>query len=146
MSKSNVFEQALLDLIFLNTPITLLGDAAGLLGSAVGGSLYVSFHTADPGEAGDQSTSETGYTAYARVAVARNAGGWTRTGSSVSPTSNIDAPECTASPGAALTNFGIGTSASGAGKLLYKGPLTPNITMAAGVIPRLKNTSTVTEE
>ena len=146
MSKSNVFEAALLDLLFLNTAITLVGDASGLPASGAAGSLFVSFHTADPGEPGDQTTSETAYTGYARVAVARSAGGWTRTSNSISPTSNVDAPECTASPGAALTHFGIGTSSSGAGKLLYKGALSPNITTAVGVIPRLKTTSTITED
>ncbi len=29
--------------------------------------LYVSLHTGDPGEAGDQTTSEAAYTSYARV-------------------------------------------------------------------------------
>jgi hypothetical protein len=31
-------------------------------------------------------------------------------------------------------------------KMLYKGTVTPNITMAAGVIPRLKTTSTISED
>jgi archaellum component FlaG (FlaF/FlaG flagellin family) len=75
MSKSNTFETDLLGLIFNNTDITLIGDAAGLQNSATAGSLYVSLHTADPGEAGDQITNETAYTNYARVAVARTGGG-----------------------------------------------------------------------
>jgi hypothetical protein len=68
------------------------------------------------------------------------------TGNSVSPVANIDFGECTASPGGAITHFAIGTNSTGAGKLLYKGTVTPNITMAVGVIPRLKTTSTVTED
>lgn len=146
MSKTNTFENDLLLLIFNNTDITLIGDAAGLQNSATAGSLYVSLHTADPGEAGSQTTNETAYTGYARVAVARSGAGWTVTGNSVSPAANIDFGECTASPGAAITHFGVGTDSSGAGKLLYKGTVTPNITMAAGVIPRLKTTTAITED
>ena len=146
MSKSNTFENDLLLLIFNNTNIGLVGDATGLRGSSAGGSLYVSLHTADPGEAGAQNTNETTYTSYARMAVARTSGGWTVTGNSVSPAANIDFAECTGSPGSPLTHFAVGTDAAGAGKLLYKGTLTPNITMAAGVIPRVKTTSTITED
>jgi hypothetical protein len=146
MSKSNTFENDLLLLIFNNTDITLIGDAAGLQNSAAAGSLYVSLHTGDPGEGGSQTTSETAYTGYARVAVARSGAGWTVTGNSVSPAANIDFGECTASAGGAITHFGVGAESSGAGKLLYSGTVTPNITMAVGVIPRLKTTSTVTED
>lgn len=146
MSKSNTWETGLLELLFKNTAFTLVGDAGGLLPSATAGSLYVSLHTADPGEAGDQTTSEAAYTGYARVAVARSGAGWVVTGNSVSPASNVDFGECTASAGSPITHVGIGVSSSGAGKLLYKGALTPNITMAVGVIPRVKTTSTITED
>ena len=63
--------------VFLNSAITLIGDAAGLLGSTVAGNLYISLHTADPGAAGTQATSECAYPPYARVAASRTAGGWT---------------------------------------------------------------------
>lgn len=66
-----------LKLIFQNAAWTNIGDAGGLLPSATAGSLYVSLHTGDPGSGGDQSTNECAYTSYARVAVARSAGGWT---------------------------------------------------------------------
>jgi hypothetical protein len=143
MSKGNTFENDLLKLIFNATAIANLADNAA---TAPLTNLYVSLHTADPGEAGDQTTSETAYTGYARVAVARSSGGWTVTNNSVSPVANIDFGECTASPGSAITHFGIGTASSGAGKLLYSGTVSPNITMAVGVIPRLKTTSTITED
>lgn len=143
MSKGNTFENDLVKLIFNATAIANLADNAA---AAPLTSLYVSLHTADPGEAGDQTTSETAYTGYARIAVARTTGGFTVTANSVSPVANIDFGECTALPGGAITFFGIGTAASGAGKLLYSGTVTPNITMAVGVIPRLKTTSTMTED
>lgn len=146
MSKSNTFENSLLLLIFNNTDIANIGDAAGIQGSAVAGSLYVALHTADPGEAGSAITSETAYTGYAREAVARSGAGFVVTDNSVSPAADIDFGECTASPGTALTHFSIVNTASGAGTILYSGTLTPNINMAVGVIPRLKSTSTITED
>lgn len=146
MSKSDVWENDLLRLIFQNTDITGIGDAGGIRGSATAGSLYWSLHTADPGETGTAITSETAYTGYARVAGARSAGSFTVTANSVSPVANVDFGECTASPGGAITHFGIVSTASGAGKLLYKGTMTPSITMAIGVIPRIKTTSTITED
>lgn len=146
MSKYNSCENSLLLLIFNNTDFAQIGDAAGLQNSAAAGSLYVSLHTADPGEGGTQATSETAYTGYARVAVARSGAGWTVTANSVSPTANIDFGECSASPGAALTHFAVGAESSGAGTPLYSGTLTPNITMNIGTIPRVKTTSTITED
>ena len=89
MSKTNAFENSLLLLIFNNTDIALIGDAAGLQNSATAGSLYFSLHTADPGEAGDQTTNEIAYTSYARTAVARSGAGWTVTANSVSPAATI---------------------------------------------------------
>jgi hypothetical protein len=143
MSKGDTFENDLLKMIFQATAIANIADNAAASPLT---NLYVSLHTADPGDAGNQTTNETAYTGYARVAVARSGSGWTVTGNSVSPAANIDFGECTASPGAAITHFGVGTASSGTGKLLYKGAVSPNITMAVGVTPRLKTTSAITED
>lgn len=146
MSKANGWENGLLLLVFNNTTYTLVGDAAGILKSAADGNLYVSLHTADPGEAGDQTTSETAYTNYARVAVARTSGGWTVTANSVANAATITFPEC-GTTGATLTHFGVGTSSSGAGKLLYSNALTANRTIATGTAPYFAAGSlTVTED
>lgn len=142
MSKSNAFENDLLELIFNGVAIANLADNAA---SSPLTNLYVSLHTADPGEAGDQSTNETTYTSYARVAVARTAGGWTVTGNSVSPVANIDFPAATGGSGT-ITYFGVGSASSGAGVLYYSGTVTPNISVTAGVTPRLTTASTITEE
>lgn len=148
MSKSDTFENDLMLLLFNNTAVANIGDAGGLRATVVAGTFWFSLHTADPGEAGTAVTSETAYTGYARISKARasGAGGFTITGNSVSPFENIDFGECTAAAGGAITHFGIVNTASGAGKLLYSGTVTPNITMAVGVIPRLKTTSTITED
>lgn len=141
MSKSNVFETDILALIFNATAIADLADNDA---TSPATTLTVALHTADPGEAGTQLTSETAYTGYARQTVARTTGGWTVSGGSVSPVANIDFPECTAAPGAAITHFSVGTGV--ANKLLYSGTVSPTITMAVGVIPRLKTSSTISED
>jgi hypothetical protein len=140
MSLGNTFENDLAKLIFNATAIANIADNAA---SSPLTNLYVGFHTADPGEAGDQTTNETSYTSYARSAVARTSSGWTVTGNSVSPTANVDAPQCTGGS-ASLTHFSIGTASSGTGKLLISGTLTPNISVSSGVTPRLSTSTTIT--
>jgi hypothetical protein len=134
MSLSNAFETSLLNHIFNNAAIANIGDASGLPASATAGSLYVSLHTADPGEAGSQTTSEATYTGYARVAVARSAGGWTVSGANAVNAAAINFPAATAGSNT-LTHFGIGTSASGAGSLLLSGSLTASLSVSAGITP-----------
>lgn len=142
MSKGNTFENDLLKLIFNGTAITGLADNAA---SSPVTNLYVSLHTADPGEAGNQTTSEAAYTSYARVAVARSGSGWTVTNNSVSPAEAISFPKCTGGT-STVTHFAIGTAATGAGKILYKGAVSPSIAVATNVTPQLDTASTVTED
>jgi hypothetical protein len=142
MSKSNSWENDLLRLLFNATAIANIADNAAASPLT---NLYVSLHTADPGEAGDQTTNEVAYTSYARVPVARSGSGFTVTNNSVSPAANIDFPAGTGGSGTA-THFGIGTAASGAGKLLYSGTVTPNIVCGNGITPRLTTASAVTED
>ena len=116
MSKTNAWENGLLLLVFNNTNFANVGDATGLRGSSAAGNLHLSLHTSDPGEAGSQTTNEIAYTSYARVAVARSGAGF------------------------------IGTDLAGAGTLLYKGTVTPNIVCGSGITPQLTTASTVTED
>jgi hypothetical protein len=136
MSKADGWENALLLLLFNNTNAANIGDATGLRGSTTAGNLYLSLHTADPGESGNQMTSEIGYTSYARAAVTRSAAGFTVTANSVALTTEVSFPAGTGGSGTA-SYFGIGTAASGAGTLLYSGTVTPNIVCGNGVTPQL---------
>jgi hypothetical protein len=145
VSKTNTWENELLAHLFTNADVALVGDATGLRGSSTAGSLYVSLHTSDPGETGDQTTNETTYGGYSRKAVVRSAGGWTVTNNSVSPAAVIDFDPCSSGT-ATITNFGIGTASSGAGKLLYKGAVSPQISVSSGVTPRLTTATAVTED
>lgn len=146
MSKSNSWENGLLLLLFNNTNFANVGDATGLRGSSAAGNLYVSLHTGDPGEAGDQTTSEISYTGYARVAVARSGAGFTVTANSVSPAATVAFGQMTAGAGGTVTHFGVGTDSSGAGTLLYSGTVTANINVVNGVTPQLTTASAITED
>lgn len=142
MSKGNTFENDWLKLIFNATAIANIADNAGT-GPLT--NLYVSLHTGDPGEAGDQTTNECAYTSYARVAVARTSGGWTVTNNSVSPVADITFPAATGGTETA-THFAVGTASSGAGKLLYSGTISPNISISSGVTPVLDTATAITED
>lgn len=142
MSKGNTYENDLLKLIFNATAIANIADNAA---SSPITNIYVSFHTADPGEAGTQTTSECAYTSYARVAVARTTGGWTVTNNSVSPVAEIAFPTATGGS-ETITHWAAGTAVSGTGKALYIGTVTPNIVVSSGVTPKLTTASTITED
>jgi hypothetical protein len=134
MSFSNAFESELLTLLFNNTDIANIGDAAGLQNSATAGSFYIALHTADPGEAGTATTNEIAYTGYARVAVARSAAGWTIAGNQVSNAAAITFGACTAGSGTA-THFSVVKESSGASVIVVSGALTASLAISAGITP-----------
>lgn len=75
MSKGNTFENDLLKLIFQGVAIANIADNAA---SSPLTNLRCSLHTADPAEAGNQSSNEANYGAYARVNVGRSTTGLDR--------------------------------------------------------------------
>lgn len=134
MSMSNASETNLLNLLFNNVDWPNVGDAAGLQNSAAAGSFYVALHTADPTDAGDQTTSEVSYTGYARVAVARSGAGFTVSGAQVSNAATVQFGECTAGS-ATATHFSVGLLSAGAGDILYSGALSASRAISAGITP-----------
>jgi len=146
MSKSNTFENDILQLIFNNVDIADIGDAGGLQNSATAGSLYVALHTSDPGEAGNATTNESAYTSYARVAVARSGAGWTVSGNSATNFALIQFPECTGGS-ETITHVSITTAVSGASKILYSGALSASRSVSSGIQPQFAaGALTVTED
>ena len=141
MSKGNNFETDILALIFNATAIP---DLAENDATAPAATLTVALHTADPGEAGSQATSEIAYTGYARIAVARTSGGWTVAAGSVSPVNPITFGEMTGGAGGTVTHFSVGTGV--ADELLYSGTVAPNIVVATGVTPELTTATAITED
>jgi hypothetical protein len=140
--KSTTFSSDLLKLIFNGTTITALADNTA---TSPATNLYLSLHTADPGASGTQTTSEAAYTGYARVAVARTTGGFTVTTNTVALAANQDFGPCTAGT-STVTYWGVGTSSTGTGKILYSGPVSPTIMVSAGVTPRLTTGTQITEQ
>ena len=134
MSLSNESETALLKLLLQNIAWANIGDASGLQPAGTAGSLYISLHTADPGEAGDQTTSEADYTGYARVAVARSAAGWTVADANCSNAAAVTFGACSAGTNT-ITYFGIGTAAAAAGHLVASGVLDAQLAVSAGITP-----------
>lgn len=137
MSKSNALENALLLLVFNGTTFDGIAENDSTSPNTV---LYVSLHTADPGEAGTQATNEAAYTSYARVAVNRNSGGWTVSGNTVTNTALVQFPQCTGSS-ETITHVGVGLGSSGTTTLLYKGALSSSLAVSSGIQPQFAATA-----
>ena len=134
MSASNAFETALLNLIFNNTALANVGESSGLQPSGTAGSFYISLHTADPGETGTQTTSESAYTSYARVAVARSSGGFTVSGGTATNAAAVTFPKCTGST-STVTHFGVGSASTGTGNLFITGALSSSLAVSNNITP-----------
>lgn len=143
-SIGDTFENDLMKLIFGAVAIANIADNAA---SSPLTALGVSLHTADPGETGNQTTSETSYTSYARVSSARDtstSSRWVVTNNTANPNANIDFPAGTGGSGT-VTHFAVGTNTSnGTGKILFSGSVSPSITVGNGVTPRLTTASAIT--
>lgn len=132
MSTTTAFKDALNDLYFNNVDHANVGDASGLQNSAAAGSFYISLHTSTPGISGDQTSNEATFTSYARIAVARTAGGFTIVNGNVSNAAAVTFPEATGGS-ETVTYFGIGSAISGTGNLQYFGVLGTSRAVSSGV-------------
>ena len=131
MSFQNDAEDDILKLIFQAVPWANFADNAA---STPHTTFYVSAHTADPGEAGVQTTNEAAYSGYARVAVARTSGGWAVASGEADNVAEVTFPQSADGP-ETLTHFGVGTDASGAGKLIGSGALGADLVVNNGITP-----------
>jgi hypothetical protein len=134
MSATNAFEDKILALYGTNVGAANIGDAAGLPVTIGEGDLHISLHTADPGEVGDQTTSEAAYTSYARVATARNATDWTVTTGTLDNDLAITFVEATGGSETELF-FGVGFALAGAGSRDLNGALTSGLLVSINVQP-----------
>ena len=125
MSKSNTTENDVLLKLFNNTALSWDANT----------NLYVSLHTADPGEAGVQTTSEATYGAYARQTVARTSGGFTVSGNTVTNTAAISFPTATSGTNT-ITHVAIGINISTGAQILYSGALTTPLAVSVGIQPQ----------
>lgn len=146
MSKSDVFEDAFLRMVFEGAAISSI--------CATGGSTdwWIGLHTADPGDAGS-TAAEGGYAAYTRIAVDRSTAGFTVASgtsaatASASPVANVDFPQNTATSTGTFTHFSVNTSSASVGaSQVYNGTISPNINFSQNVTPRLTTASSITED
>jgi len=124
MSFSNVAEEAVLNQIFIGTPLPWNGNT----------NLYIALHTADPGEAGTAITSEATYGGYARVVLTR-ATDFTVTGNLIQNTNLEQFAQCTSGSNT-ITYASIVDSASGAGNVIVRALLNTPIPVSAGIQPQ----------
>lgn len=122
MSKGNTTETDVLGKLFNNTALSWDANT----------DLYVGLHTGDPGESGNQQSSECAFGSYARVAVARSGAGWTVSGNTATNAAVIAFPECT-SGSETVTYVSIGTASSGTGQILYSGALSASRSVSSGI-------------
>src|SRR6516225_2314072 len=118
MSIADVSENAILALIFNATTWTNYAINATTTPET---NIICALHTADPGDAGTQTTSEATYTSYGRVNVARTSGGWTISGTTptqAAPVAAINFPAGTGGSGT-VTFFSTGKSGGGATPILF---------------------------
>jgi len=135
MSKGNTTENDLMEYIFKGTAISW----------AAATDWYLSLHTADPGEGGNQTTFETAYTGYTRVLVNRSGTGWTVTANQAINATLLQFPQCTAGS-SVVTHVSVGTAASGAGQILYSGALSASLSISSGIQPQISASALVIEE
>lgn len=104
---------------------------------AANGNFYVALHTADPGEAGSQTTNEATYGSYARQAIARSSSGFDTSGSSSANAALIQFPTCTSGSNT-ITHFSIGTLSSGAGQIIASGALSSSLAVSTNIQPQFQ--------
>lgn len=96
---------------------------------------YVGLHTASPGTGNDQTTNETAYTNYARVAVVRSTGWDAASGGATANAATISFAQCGVT-GATLTHVAVGTASSGAGNVWHQGALNASLAVSSGITPQ----------
>ena len=134
--KNNTYAQLVLESLF-QAVFTAIAGISENASSAPITNIYVSLHNGTLSATSNQATSETAYTNYARVAVARNnSTGWSISSETISNIAAITFAACGAS-GDTLTYVGLGTNSTAgqAGQLLYFGALTAQLVVSNGITP-----------
>jgi hypothetical protein len=145
--KGSTYANALLKLNLQGVGIPSIADNTTSTPATV---LCVALHTADPGAGGTQTSNEAAYPGYARLAVPRNATGWTVTGTTANPTNNLTF-SAAASGAETETWFSVaiptgGATCTGALVIMYRGSITPPLTVTGGVSPQLTIGTVINEQ
>jgi hypothetical protein len=143
MPKSTATCNSVLALIF---NATAWADIAENDSSSPNTDLYLSLHTASPGVGNNQTTNETAYTNYVRLAVVRTTSGWAVPAAGVTSNAALAQFAQCGVTGATITHVAIGTASSGAGTVLYQGALSSSLAVANLIQPQFSiGALTVTE-
>ncbi len=136
MPATDVLEDELLDLLFLNGTFDNIGDSTGITGSGTPGNFEASLHTGTLDDSSIQTTDEAGYTSYARVdaaSTARAGSAWTVTSGTVSNDIAITFPQATGGS-ETETDFGLGSDVAATELWIY-GALTASLAVSNGITP-----------
>jgi hypothetical protein len=108
---------------------------------------FLSLHTADPTDAGVQSSYEAAYTGYTRSTLSRSTTALTNSATgAVVNNATVSFGACTAGV-SYVTHVGLGTSFSGTGTLLESAALVSPIAIGAGITPSFDTSSlTISED
>lgn len=132
MPKSTSICNSFLALLYNATAWAFIADNAA---SSPKTNIYMALHTASLTGASTQSTSETAYTNYTRIAVARTTGGWTApSAGATGNTAQITFPQCGVT-GATITTASTGADPSGAGIIYHYGDLNAPIAVSNQIQP-----------
>jgi hypothetical protein len=126
MGISNTTQNAILALTF---QAVAWGNYADNAATAPQTTVAVALHTADPGAAGTQTTSEATYTGSSPTTIA--------------PVAAITFPAGTGGSGT-VSYFSSGKNSGGATAILWSGTVTPNIVTGTGITPQLSTASAIT--
>jgi hypothetical protein len=141
--KGNTWINDYLKLLLNATAIANIADNAA---SSPLTNLGLSLSTGTLSASSTQTTTEAGYTSYARVAVARTTGGFTA--ASAQQSVLVATASFPAATGGSETEtyamLGTDTAAL-AGKNLYWGPVSPTLVVSNGVTPQLTTATSVSE-
>ncbi len=118
MSAVDAFEDAILDLLFLNTAIANIGDATGLQATGVAGTCQISLATVayidtDTLLTADEANYGPSPTDYSRQTPARSGAGWTSAGGTASNAALEQFGEKTGGANETMVHAGIGFIGTG---------------------------------
>lgn len=133
MPASDVLEQELLDMLFLNTAFDNIGTSTGFAATSADGNFTLALSTGTLTDSSDQSTTEAAYTSYARKSVARGAAQWTVTSGTVTNDNAQAFPQATGGS-ETETDFSIGTDLITNEMWIY-GALTASLAVSNGITP-----------
>lgn len=134
MSIGNNTENNLLNALF--RAVTIANVLINATASPITTISYA-LHTADPGDAGSQSTSEVTYTSYVRKEVNRDTTDHSAaSGGSIGPAAAVTFVEGTGGSGT-MTHFSAGKPGGGASDIFWSGTVTPNQALGNLITPSL---------